>query len=138
LSDGNAIVEKFHFVKMSLKRILIIDRDMITDIDNRSQESEYCCQEMMEVMKSQAFDLRYYARDAETYLISREDRGPVWTFDYCPFCGKFLKSKYDIFLKTIKEELGIDTESEDCDIFEICKSLSEEFKTDEWWKKRGL
>jgi hypothetical protein len=123
---------------MGLKRLLIIDRDMADDIDNRDQESEYCCREMMEVIKSHDFDLKYYARDAETYLISREGWGPAWYFDYCPFCGKSLKSKYDLFLNTIKEELGIDTESEDCDILEVCKSLPEEFKTDEWWKKRGL
>jgi DNA-directed RNA polymerase subunit N (RpoN/RPB10) len=132
-------MEEYRFIKMNLNRFLILDE--IASIDNRGQESEYCCREMMETMESRNFDLKYRPRDAQTYLISREsgeDGGPAWWFNYCPFCGKSLKSKYDLFLSTIKEELGIDTESEDCGISEVCKSLPEEFKTDEWWKKRGL
>jgi hypothetical protein len=54
---------------------------------------------------------------------------------YCPWCGSQLAhSLRDEFFDVLKEEFGIETN------LEILKdpSLPEEFKSDLWWKKRGL
>ena len=58
--------------------------------------------------------------------------------DYCPFCGKKLPSNLiDERWDTIMKELGSDYLPDD-DGNPPKKELPEEFKTDEWWKKRGL
>lgn len=53
---------------------------------------------------------------------------------YCPWCGtKLSKSLGNEWCAVVKQELGIDT------VFaEEWEKLPEEYKTDEWWKKRGL
>ena len=53
---------------------------------------------------------------------------------YCPFCGaKMPKQLYmSEYENALEEVLGKDF----CDIKE--EEIPDEFKTDEWWKKRGL
>lgn len=53
---------------------------------------------------------------------------------FCPWCGaKLPKSLGKEWCQLIKEEFGIE------DIFkEEWDKLPQEFKTDEWWRKRGL
>ena len=53
--------------------------------------------------------------------------------DFCPFCGT--KLPYNLYNK-YAEELEKAVGKEYCDITE--DEIPEEFKTDEWWKKRGL
>ena len=52
---------------------------------------------------------------------------------YCPFCGAELH-KY--LLEEYRDELEKAVGKEYCDIKE--DEIPEEFKSDEWWKKRGL
>ncbi|MDR0693335.1 MAG: hypothetical protein LBF49_02060 [Puniceicoccales bacterium] len=57
---------------------------------------------------------------------------------YCPFCGaklpkELIDEKYDI----ICDELGLDYVPSSSGYLPK-KELPEEFKTDEWWRKRGL
>lgn len=55
---------------------------------------------------------------------------------YCPWCGSILPKRLrDEFFDILEKEYGIDS-----DIFEVLHNpkLPEEFRTDEWWKKRGL
>jgi hypothetical protein len=75
---------------------------------------------------------------ADTYLVSREGDINYWGFDFCPFCGKDIKNKSEYYHKVIKDELGIDTKAEEFDMDKLDEILTEEFKSDEWWKKRGL
>jgi hypothetical protein len=57
---------------------------------------------------------------------------------YCPFCGsKLPELLVDERWDTILTELGPDYLPDD-DNNPPKKELPEEFKTDEWWKKRGL
>ena len=52
---------------------------------------------------------------------------------YCPFCGVELpKSLLDEYCDELEKAVG----KEYCDIKE--DEIPEEFKSDEWWKKRGL
>ena len=53
--------------------------------------------------------------------------------NYCPFCGKkLLANLYYEYEEYLEKAVGKDF----CDITE--DEIPEEFKTDEWWKKRGL
>jgi hypothetical protein len=55
---------------------------------------------------------------------------------YCPWCGvKLPEDLSEKWCEVIKEELGIDDEDLDAQGY---AKLPEEFKTDQWWKKRGL
>ena len=60
------------------------------------------------------------------------------TLAYCPYCGMKLPNLLcnengdDPYSDALEEALGKDY----CDITE--DEIPEEFKTDEWWKKRGL
>ena len=119
-----------------MKRYLKLDNSR--NSNEHDCGSEYCCQEMMDTMSNAAFDLAYRKRFAETYTASREGDGICWQFDFCPFCGKNVASKHDIFNKCIKDELGIDVEDEGFDHDTLDERLPLEFHTDEWWKKRGL
>lgn len=54
---------------------------------------------------------------------------------YCPRCAKKLpKSLASVWSELIEKTYGI---TDECDNKQL-KSLPQEFKTDEWWKKRGL
>ena len=107
-------------------------------MEKNSKASEYCCTEMQEIINDSSYDMEYDPREDETFLHSREGGGICWKFSFCPFCGRDIKGKSEIFRKTIKDELGIDTEDEDFLWSSLDERLPEEFKTDEWWKKRGL
>ena len=56
--------------------------------------------------------------------------------DFCPWCGeKLLESLRDKFFQILELEYKIFT---DIGEYWVRLDLPEEFKTDEWWKKRGL
>ena len=56
--------------------------------------------------------------------------------NYCPYCGTKLHMNLngpdDIYRNELEKAVG----KEYCDITE--DEIPEEFKSDEWWKKRGL
>jgi hypothetical protein len=53
---------------------------------------------------------------------------------YCPWCGTKLPEDLDgVWSKTLREEYNIHDP-----IFDDANKVPPEFKTDEWWKKRGL
>ena len=57
---------------------------------------------------------------------------------YCPFCGaKLPEDLYDKKYEIIKAELGSEY-LPDSDGNPPKKELPPEFRTEEWWKKRGL
>lgn len=59
--------------------------------------------------------------------------------DYCPFCGEKLPvNLIDTREQVIQKELGIDYVPSYSTFDNLDAMLPEEFKTDEWWKKRGL
>ena len=64
-----------------------------------------------------------------------EDSYGLYHLGYCPWCGQKLpddRLKGDVYYDLLERIVG----KEYCDIME--DEIPEEFKTDEWWKKRGL
>ena len=105
--------------------------------------SEFCCSDMKRDIEYECekhdniFDcydhLICYNDVFDEYGIIIHDGGSSYVLiNYCPFCGKKLPhSKRDSFFD-ILEELGY-TDKEVAN-----RKIPSEFKTDEWWKKRGL
>ena len=118
-----------------MKMILKFDCEGIT---NEHAEDDYCCERMRKAFLSNKFELCFEKRYAETFCSRRDHGGTFWKWDFCPFCGKNIKDKFVKFKKVLKDELNINTNSAGFDWDTLDSQLSEEFKTDEWWKKRGL
>lgn len=106
-----------------------------TDGGSRINEhnGDYCCDRMKQAFLSNDFSLGHEKRFAQTSC-ERRDGGVYWCWDYCPFCGKMIKDKLKEYEKVLKQELRINDPWDDSTEDEI----PEEFKTDEWWRKRGL
>lgn len=65
----------------------------------------------------------------------RKNMLAVQGIDYCPWCSKKLpKSLRNKWFEMLEKNYDLD----DPDSEEQEKLVPEEFKTDEWWKKRGL
>ena len=66
------------------------------------------------------------------------EKGMCVSIHYCPFCGKkFPEELEEKWWKTLENELGIVRLNDE--LFEdFTKRVPSEFRTDEWWKKRGL
>lgn len=87
------------------------------------------CKDMNFFVKSKKDPINYNPVFRE-YFIELKGQNNIITFAYCPWCSKELASLRDMFFKVIFEELGLSGEED--------PKLPEEFRTDEWWKKRGL
>ncbi|MBX9830706.1 hypothetical protein K2X40_02030 [Candidatus Babeliales bacterium] len=95
---------------------------------------EHCC----EIMLNELNDPRTpfsYDKILRQYYVICESRICDQLLSYCPWCGKKLpevlnEEYYDIIYDELKLEPAEN-------VLET-KGLPEEFKSDEWWKKRGL
>ena len=86
---------------------------------------EYCPD-----IRSYSFIIRY--DDGKSYGV----RLPLF---YCPWCGKKLPEKLSHKMEEVLEaEYGITAKDWDSPKWNDDTDLPDEFKTDEWWKKRGL
>jgi hypothetical protein len=132
----------------------------------RKSKMKYCCEKLKaEIEEGAAFTnnkLIVYNASYRSYGIidGKDDSDPEKSYvpmSYCPFCGKeFPPDLIEKWSDVIEKELGPEyliefaAEAEkslckyqgreyvpDPDLPEA-KPLPEEFKTDEWWKKRGL
>ena len=78
--------------------------------------------------------LRYRPNSRE-YGIILPNISAIQLLTYCLWCGKKLPKRLRGKLyKTIKAELGVEADF----ALQEDPRISEEFKSDEWWKKRGL
>ena len=75
----------------------------------------------------------YYMKYDERDKVKRKKERYIY-IHYCPWCGsKLAKELSDEWLYVLEQEYGIkDPQGNDR------KKVPPEFKTDEWWKKRGL
>jgi hypothetical protein len=96
---------------------------------------DYCCKSMKFSVEDCRIQLKYdpIIRKYEILSTNYSDSMPI---KYCPFCRKKLpKSLYKKWCSILKKEYNIKdyiyNKVETADI-------PQEFKTDEWWKKRGL
>lgn len=93
----------------------------------------HCC----EVMTNELNDPRTpfkYDEILRSYYVECKKRSDQ-LLAYCPWCGtKLPKILNDEYFGIIYDELHLEPEFKVTDT----PGLPEEFKSDEWWKKRGL
>ena len=112
------------------------------------KRTEVCCDRMWKEVESFNNEILntdgtlestiWYEENTRTYhLLSLKQPGNCegWPIYYCPFCGAKLPIRLDPD-DCILEEYGEDYLRYNND--PKYKAPPEEFKTDEWWKKRGL
>jgi len=93
-----------------------------------------CCKDM-QIFLSDPRDPINYDPIFREYYIKLETRLNIITMSYCPWCGiKLPKKLREEFFDTLDEQ-GIET---DIGEYTQDKRIPQEFRTDEWWKKRGL
>lgn len=95
-----------------------------------------CCCDAMKYSVNSEEEVIEYDLITRSYslILHKGIDGTLRSIKFCPWCGsnlpKDLSSKWD---EILLEEYGIEDP-----IFKDADRVPEEFKTDEWWKKRGL
>jgi len=108
------------------------------------KDTEHCCELMQHYLDEQKVGIYYNPIIRGYYICLRGTKGGKQVIYNCPWCGTELPTNlFDVYLETLQKEYGILTCPYTGMHYEIGKediekSLPEEFKTDEWWKKRGL
>jgi hypothetical protein len=92
--------------------------------------SDFCCETFDEAIRDNRFPLYYEAKDRNYFIGS----GVLHLLYYCPWCAfKFPKDLRDEWCDILENEYKIDNPfSGDR------RRIPKEFRSDEWWKKRGL
>ena len=93
----------------------------------------FCCDTMYEAIEENKI-VDYDAVVRNYGILFRKNR--IKMLSFCPWCGKKLpKNLTEDMYVIIEKEYGIPWIK--ADVFKYT-NLPDEFKTDEWWKKRGL
>lgn len=80
-------------------------------------------------------DIRYYSMSAPVSFIKKNVVWPSYVVKFCPYCGtKLPDDLVEKWMDILEQEYNIDDPYDP----KQKKLIPEEFKTDEWWKKRGL
>jgi hypothetical protein len=94
-----------------------------------------CCKELSNLISANEISLTYSKKE-RYYGINYKPRtgGGIQLIKFCPWCGSALqKDLIEEYASIVFDELGYDP----LDI-NYKKKIPSEFKTDKWWKKRGL
>ena len=93
-----------------------------------------CCEDMQQSIDKKRFKFYPQYRGVCCYFFSEphNDYG-MYFIKYCPFCGAKMPEH---LCGEREDELEKAVGKSRCDITD--DEIPEEFKTDEWWKKRGL
>ncbi len=82
-------------------------------------------------LKEDKIDIVYWPSERFYGIGSKRGTSSAQLIHYCPWCStKLPKDLNDELCKIIFDELKLDDFDD--------PRMPEEFKTDEWWKKRGL
>jgi hypothetical protein len=95
-----------------------------------------CCPELKERLNNCKIGI-LYDKACRFFSIKRPHpyKSGAHRIPHCPWCGKqFPKDLIDEWYGILEKEYGLDYPDGDSQ----SKLVPEEFKTDEWWKKRGL
>jgi hypothetical protein len=101
-------------------------------------KTEHCCNNMDYYATTPTEEhelIRYHSEKREyTFMLHGYDFGLQQEMSYCPWCGtKLPESLGEKWCKVVEEECGVK------EVFaEEWAKLPEEFRTNQWWKKRGL
>jgi hypothetical protein len=93
----------------------------------------YCCDDFGYAVEGGRFAgeppvILYSPRHRSYGLVIGSNPEDQFILEYCPFCGRKLpKDLSDEYFDAIRDENGMPLDP-----------IPEEFRTDEWWKKRGL
>jgi len=88
------------------------------------------------IFRSYSIDVIDWWIPVEEIQITKDLVAAEQNITYCPWCGaKLPENLRDKYFEILENEYGLDV-----DIFDIKNNpnIPEEFKSDEWWKKRGL
>ena len=96
---------------------------------------KHCCKNMEYYANHNNYLLEYDSSvRSYRFIIHGSSSGTHQILYYCPWCGIKLPKELDEEWEAILEkEYGIKEPG-----WKKTEELPEEFKTDEWWKKRGL
>jgi ribosomal protein S27AE len=97
-----------------------------------SHNDKHCCETMEVSLQEPGTFGIYYSKKYREYTV--DVNGVGFKMKYCPACGtKFLPSLRKEWFKELEKIL--DTE---ISLTMDKRKIPREFKTDEWWKNRGL
>lgn len=110
------------------------------------KKTEHCCELMQHYLDEKKVAIYYNPVFREYYIKQKSFPDGKQVIYNCPWCGyEFPESLINEYYDTLKREYNILYNSffkkyyEALENFdEIDRELPEEFKSDEWWKKRGL
>ncbi|MCP5468829.1 MAG: hypothetical protein H7A32_06130 [Deltaproteobacteria bacterium] len=91
-----------------------------------------CCAQMGKLLEDPRVKIKYNAKYREYSIPGSEDEVVRQLLDFCPWCGKKLPQSLRENWFDELEKLGI------TDPNNQPNEIPPEFKTDEWWKQRGL
>ena len=98
----------------------------------RNYSGPFCCYTVHTIIESDHGPLHYYPK-TRSYLLDIINDYAMALAIYCPWCGaEFPKSLAEQWHVILETEYGIDPDYKKNE-----KKIPAEFKTDEWWKKRG-
>jgi hypothetical protein len=95
---------------------------------------EHCCQNMDAYATEANCLVKYDPSDRSYHFILNDDpHGTHQVMWFCPWCGSKLPEELgEEWGRILKADFGIEEPFREWD------RVPPEFKTDEWWKKRGL
>ena len=102
--------------------------------------SDFCCEDMYRHLKGDEhgceIHFRYSPKTRDYSIAYKKEFGSGYQeVGYCPWCGsKLPPSLDDKMVEILQNEYGFDFTEKTIRDYKI----PPEFKTDEWWKKRGL
>jgi hypothetical protein len=103
--------------------------------------SDHCCEGMRYLIEdplapiAYAPEIRSYALTIPSSYLGLNELCVSFIIAHCPRCGAQLpKDVADEWSEIVRKQFHITDELDEDQL----KSLPQEFKTDEWWKKRGL
>ena len=98
----------------------------------KNYEGPFCCLTLDATLKNPLEFSIFYDTKFREYYVNAKNAG--FEMSYCPFCGKqFPKSLRDKWFDELSKILGFEVD--------ICidrRKIPKDFKSDIWWKKRGL
>jgi hypothetical protein len=104
------------------------------DKKQRKTKDGCCCSDKQELNKYVNSGLIYNTRFREYGIKTVRLRGPYLVMNYCLWCGRQLEpSLRDLWAKLLQKEHGIANP-----FATPITQLPKSFRTDEWWKRRGL
>ena len=106
------------------------------NVARQNYKGPFCCFDMDSMLADDdvLYSIKYDPKIRKYYLESLN--GPyIRSLEFCSWCGsKLPKSLKDEWFDILEQEYGLD----DPGWPEQEQKMPVEFKTDEWWKKRGL